>query len=198
MLPVCAFLSTAFLSIGCGGIASVAIAWLIDIRNNRQTKQENACRYSLIMKEYLRLYKQLFFAAVNECHGLYRDNENRSFKEWLALLCDERNYCPQSGPTMGQRCERLSGTVHAIHNFIKGFRSQSAVLIINGYPNIETILDFFDTQNVHCWGTLRQLSIGNYKAFCETTYILYAEFIEMFPAYSEEFPAAYNIETVNK
>ena len=40
--------------------------------------------------------------------------------------------------------------------------------------------------------------MGNYKVFCETTYILYTEFAEMFPEHSKEFPKKYNIETAKK
>ena len=198
MLPVCTFLSNVFLSIGCGGIASVVIAWLIDIRNYRQTKKENECRFSLIMKEYVNLYKRLLFVAVNECHGLYRDKEPRSLEEWLSLLCDETKYSLMSKPIMAQRCERLSGTVYAIQNCIDRFRSQGSVLILSGYPNIENILDFFETQQIHCWGTLNLLSTNNYKDFCRATCILYSEFIKLFPEYVKEFPSKYNMETVNK
>ena len=192
------FLYTVLLSIGCGGIASVSIAWLIDIRNYRQTKKENACKFSLVMDEYVQLYRRLLFVTVNECHGLYHGKEERSFKEWLEVLCDETRYSPHSTPTMARRCECLSGTVRAIQEFLERFHSQSAVLILGGYPNIDKILKFFAAQHIHCWGTLNQLSMGNYKVFCETTYILYTEFAEMFPEHSKEFPKKYNIETAKK
>ena len=192
------FLYTVLLSIGCGGIASVSIAWLIDFRNYRQTKKENDCKFSLVMDEYVQIYRRLLFVTVNECHGLYHDQEERSFKEWLGILCDETRYSLHDPPAIDRRCERLSGTVHAIREFLERFQLQSAVLILGGYPNIDKILKFFAVQRVHCRGTLNQLSMGNYKAFCDTTYILYTEFTKMFPAYSKKFPEKYNIHIAKK
>ena len=78
LLPIGNFFSTVLLSIGCGGIASVIIAWLVDIRNYRLTRKENEYKFSLIMEECVHLYKDLLFVAVNECHGLYHDKEKRT------------------------------------------------------------------------------------------------------------------------
>lgn len=192
------YLYTILLSIGCGGIASVTIAWLIDIRNFRQARKENNYKFSLIMNGYVQLYKRLLFVAANECCGLYHDEAERSFEEWLKMLCNEERYLRKGAPTMGRRCEFLAGTVHAIQEYLERFQAQSAVLILGGYPNIDKMLDFFTIQHIHCWGTLNLLRAGNYKAFCETTNILYVEFIKMFPEYSQEFPQKYNIEIAMK
>lgn len=198
LLPIGNFFSTVLLSIGCGGIASVIIAWLVDIRNYRLTRKENEYKFSLIMEECVHLYKDLLFVAVNECHGLYHDKEKRTFKAWLDILGDNANCHCRTNDTMDRRFQCLSARISAIQNFIERFRSQSVTLILNGYPNIKNILNFFEMQNVHCWGTLNQLNMKNYKAFCDTTNILYKEFTEMFPEYTKEIPEQYNMEIARK
>lgn len=192
------FWNTITLSIGCGGISSVSVAWLIDIRNYRQTKKENNYKFKLIMDEYVQIFQRLLLSSALECHGLHDDNDPRSFKEWLALLCDETKYSARSKPPMPRRCERLSATIYELQNFLERFQSQSALLILSGYPNIENILKFFSLQRVHCWGTLAQLNMNNYKTFCETTYILFDEFSKTFPEYAEHFPEKYTLKDVLK
>lgn len=187
------FLSTVFLSVGCGGVASVIIAWIIDDRNYRKTKKENEYKFSLISDEYLKLYQRLLFVVANECHGLYNDKMERSFEEWLCILCDEKRYSEHTSPSMEIRCERVSGTINTIQEFIERFRTQSAVLIMNGYPNIDNLLSFFAIQHSHCWGVMEQLKMKDYTSFCKTTYVLYKEFIEQFPSSKDAFPEKYNV-----
>ena len=91
-----------------------------------------------------------------------------------------------------RRCERLSGNLVALQKYIDNFQAQSATLILNGFPGIEDILAFFELQHLHAWGSLKQLEDGNYKVFCDTTYILYKEFLDKFPQYRTEFPERCN------
>lgn len=191
-------LQSILISIGCGGIASIGIAWLLSIRDYYRIKKENAYRFSLVMKGYLRLLKQLLFVAANECHGLYNDQDERSFKEWLELLCDKEKYSSKGFMTMGKRCKRLSGTIFQIQEYIEHFEGQSAVLILSGYPDIDKILNFFSRQRIYCWGTLRLVENNLYEDFCKTTYIIYREFLDDFPKYKKEFPDKYNLEQINE
>lgn len=116
------------------------------------------------------LFKRLLFAAANECHGLCHDQIERSLRDWLTMLCDEKNDhgTSKSDADMSRRCERLSGTIEEIQKFIERFQAQSATLILSGYPNIDEILRFFAVQHTHCWGILQQLKSENYKGFCDT------------------------------
>lgn len=189
-----AIFSTILLSIGCGGIASVCIAWLTDIRNYYQTQKENQCKFELIKEEYIQLYKELLYWAVSECHGLYHDQEKRSFDEWLSILSDENRYRYQTVDTIQRRCESLGRKISEIQSFIDRFNAQSAVLILSGFPNIQKIKRFFYIQHLHCRGTLNLLEGSYYKDFCLTAYVLYKEFIQNFPEFKNEFPEKYNIE----
>ena len=182
------------MSVGCGGIASVMVAWLIDLQNHRNSKVENEKKFEIILRQYAKLYRRLVWTTINECYGLYRDNEKRSLQEWLSILSDEKRYVkiPQRYSTMHRRCERLSGNLVALQKYIDNFQAQSATLILNGFPGIEDILAFFELQHLHAWGSLKQLEDGNYKVFCDTTYILYKEFLDKFPQYRTEFPERCN------
>ena len=182
------------MSVGCGGIASVMVAWLIDLQNHRNNKAENEKKFEIILRQYVKLYRRLVWSTINECYGLYRDNEERSLEEWLTILSDEKRYVniPQRYSTMQRRCERLSGNLISLQKYIENFQVQSATLILSGFPEIEDILEFFEMQHVHAWGTLKQLEDGNYKAFCDTTYIIYKEFLEKFPQYKSEFKECYS------
>lgn len=207
----CAVVSTSFwisetswnaivMSIGCGGIASVLVAWLIDWRTCCYRNAENKKKFEIILRQYAKIYRRLVWIAVNECHGLYHDNEKRSLEEWLTILSDKKRYVdiPTKQSSMQRRCERLSGNVIAIQKFIEDFQAQSANFILNDLPDIQNILTFFEIQHVHAWGTLKQLEDGNYKVFSETTYILYKEFLEQFPQYKSEFPEKYNRNLLNE
>ena len=181
-----------FMSIGCGGIASVLVAWLIDWRNCRDKNAENKKKFEIILRQYVKLYRRLIWVAENECHGLYNDDRERSLQEWLSMLTDEAKYTPLHHPTMQRRCERLSGILVSLQKSIEDFQAQSATLILSDFPEIEDVLAFFELQHVHAWGSLKQLEDGNYKIFSDTTYILYKEFLEKFPQYKSEFPEKYN------
>lgn len=170
------------------------VAWLIDLQNHRNIKVENEKKFEIILRQYAKLYRRLVWTTINECYGLYRDNEKRSLQEWLSILSDEKRYVkiPQRYSTMQRRCERLSGNLVALQKYIDNFQAQSATLILNGFPEIEDILAFFELQHLHAWGSLKQLEDGNYKVFCDTTYILYKEFLDKFPQYRTEFPERCN------
>ena len=184
--------NTIVASIGCGGIASVFVAWLIDWQNHRNKKAENNKKFEMILHQYVNLYRRLIWTALNECYGLYQKGEKHNLKEWLSILSDETKYSPSQKASIKRRCERLSGNLYAIQKYIEEFQGQSATLILNDFPKIEEILLFFEVQHIHAWGSLKQLEDGNYKAFCDTTYILYNEFLEKFPQYKSEFPELYD------
>lgn len=186
------------MSVGCGGIASVLVAWLIDWKNHRDKKEENEKKFEIILRQYVKLYRRLIWVAENECHGLYNDDQKRSLQEWLSMLTDEARYTPLHHPTMQRRCERLSGILVALQKYIENFQVQSATLILNNFPEIEDVLAFFELQHVHAWGSLKQLEDGNYKIFSDTTYILYEEFLERFPQYKTVFPDRYNWITLKE
>lgn len=182
------------MSVGCGGIASVMVAWLIDVQNHRNIKAENEKRFEAILRQYIKLYRRLVWTTVNECYGLYTDNEERSLEEWLTLLSNEKAYpnATASYSTMQRRCQRVSGNIVALQKYIENFQIQSATLILNDFPGIEDILAFFELQYIHAWGTLKQLESDNYTHFCGTTYVLYKEFLEKFPQYQAEFSERYS------
>ena len=199
-LPLGNFWTTVLHSIGCGGIASVGVTWLLSIRDFRALKKENAHKFACILEQYMCLFKRLLFVAVNECHGLCYDQTERPLRDWLTMLCDEKNNhgTSKSDTDMSRRCERLSGTIEEIQKFIERFQAQSASLILSGYPNIDEILRFFAVQHTHCWGILQQLESANYKGFCDTVELLYQEFLRMFPEYESSFPVIYNVHTFDQ
>lgn len=188
------------MSIGCGGVASVTVAWLIDWQNHRNIKEENKKKFDIILRQFVKLYRRLVWTTINECYGLYQDNEERSLQDWLAILSDEKRYInvQSEQSTMQRRCERLSSDVVALQKYIEEFQVQSATLILNDFPDIENTLAFFEVQHIHAWGTLKQLEDRNYKIFCDTTYILYKEFKEKFPQYNAELPDKYSTSILRK
>lgn len=183
---------TIIVSIGCGGIASVLIAWLIDWQNRRNIKVENELKFKKILKSYSYIYHRLILTTINECHGLYQINEKHSFKEWLMILSDENRYSQLSTPTMKKRCERISANLIEIQKYIENFEIQCVTLIMNDFPRIEEILKFFKAQHLHAEGSLILLKCGNYKEFCATTHILYKEFLDEFPQCKLEFADQYD------
>ena len=67
------------------------------------------------------------------------------------------------------------------------------VFILVRYIHLEQTLQFFELLWIHCWGTLKQLETEDYKAFIDTTYILYLDFINEFPQYKDDLPDEYSI-----
>lgn len=175
-LPHGTFWTTVLLSIGCGGIASVGVTWLLSIRDFRALKKENAYKFACILEQYVYLFKRLLFVAANECHGLCHDQTERPFRDWLTMLCDEKNDhgTSKSDTDMARRCERLSGTIEEIQKFIERFQAQSASLILSGYPNIDEILrtivalkilkSFFGAQRL-LWDKTTQENLPSLKRF---------------------------------
>ena len=196
----CAFLvhnslwNTIIASVGAGGIASVCVAWLLDIRNTKVQALENKRKVEEIMAQFIRIYRRMFWVAANECYGFTEKSEAHAFQDWLTLLSSIEPYCPKEGQaSMKVRCTRLSGSVALLQQQIEIFRSQSATLIFVEFPEIEKALQFFEMLWTHCWATLKQLESENYKVFCETTYILYTDFISAFPQYKDRFPEDYSV-----
>lgn len=188
---------TIVVSIGCGGVSSVLTAWVIDWRNYHASQKENSIKYKRILRRYVSLYLRLLWNTSNESYGLTDTSVERSFKEWLDLVGNEKNYqYVDSHGTIKRRCERIAGCVQQLNDFLVEFSSQSATLIMSDFPKIEKILDFFEVQQTHCWGTLKQLEIGEYKFFCETTFILFREFLDFFPEYKPLFPEKYSRYTL--
>ncbi len=204
IIVLCSFLisneswNTIMVSIGCGGIASVFVAWLIDWQNYRNRKIENEKKFEMILQRYVNIYRRLVWTTINECHGLYQKDERHNLREWLSILSDETRYSQFQKVSMERRCERLSANLYVIRKYIEEFQGQSATLILNDYPRIEEILSFFETQQVHIWGSLKQLEDGNYTIFCDTVYILYNEFLEKFPEYKSEFSEQYDSSLLNQ
>ena len=97
---------------------------------------------------------------------------------------------------MKLRCSRVSGSIVSLQRQVEIFQSQSATLIFEEFPSIEKSLHALEILRIHCWGTLKLLESENYKAFCDTTYILYNDFVESFPQFRDLFPAEYSIRTL--
>lgn len=196
-IPIASW-NAVIMSIGCGGIASVIVAWLIDLQNCRNRKAENQIKYEIILRQYVKLYRRLMQTAAYECYGLYSEDRMRSLQEWLDILSDESRYNSVSHKTMQWRCKRLSGSLIALQRYIENFQIQSATLILNDFPEIESVLAFFELQHIHAWGSLKQFEGGYYKVFCETIYVLYKEFVERFPQYQDELPKKYSNADLKK
>ena len=196
------FWNTVMLSIGCGGFSSALVAYFIDIRNSSVIKKDNEAKYKLIKKQYERLFRRLIFEAANECHGMCDETEIHTFEEWIYML---RDYACTSKNKVAviKKCKHLSGILSQIKHESEQFQMQATTLILNNYPDIDKALKFFESQRIHAWGTLQQLNDGNYEAFCETTVILYNEFVKYFKICTTNgnkgveivFPDKYNTQT---
>ena len=90
----------------------------------------------------------------------------------------------------------ISANIEVLQRQIDIFRSQNATLVFAEFPNLEQTMKTLDTIWIHCWGTLKQLEMENYKAFCETTYVLYTDFVNAFPQYKDHFPTKYSIQSI--
>ncbi len=77
---------TIVASIGAGGIASVGVAWMLDIRSSKIRAIEDNRKNEIIMNQFVGIYRRLMWVTANECYGFYEENENRSFQSWLSLL----------------------------------------------------------------------------------------------------------------
>ncbi len=93
---------------------------------------------------------------------------------------------------MKTRCTRISGSIIALQRQIEIFQSQSATLVFSDFPQVEKSLQEFSLIWTHCWGTLKTLERENYSAFCDTTYILFTDFLNAFPTYRDCFPVEYS------
>lgn len=188
--------NTIVASVGAGGIASVCVAWLIDIRNTKIRAIDNKEKAEILMSQFIHIYRRLLWVTANECYGHYEKGESRSFQAWLSLLSTIEPLCPKEGQkSMKTRCSRVSAIIELLQRQIEIFRSQDATLVYAEFPIVEKSIETLNTIWVHCWGTLKQLETENYKAFCETTYILYTDFINAFPQYKKHFPTEYSVQT---
>ena len=186
--------STVVASVGAGGIASVGVAWLLDYRKTKIQAIENKARHEELMRQFIRIYRRLMSRVASECYGLYGKDERHSFQFWIELLSSKVNSFPKEGQhSIKRRCEFILSSVESLQKQIEIFQSQSATLIYQDFPDLEQTLRFFEILWVHCWGTLKQLEIGNYKVFIDTTYILYDDFIKEFPQYKDDLPDDYSI-----
>lgn len=184
---------TIVASIGTGGIASVCVAWLLDVRDTKIRTIENKRKYDDVMNQFVQIYLRMMWGVANQCYGYCEKDESRSFQNWLSLLGSLENVCPKEGQSsLKRRCAWLSGDIVSLQRQIDIFQSQSVTLIFYEFPEIERALRTFEILRVHCWGTLNQFESENYKAFCDTTYILYTDFINAFPQYKDRFPAEYS------
>lgn len=183
-------------SLGAGGIASVCVAWLIDIRNTKIREIDKKEKAEELMNQFVRIYRRLLWETANECYGYCSKGENRSFESWLALLSSIEPACPKEGQeSMKRRCKRVSANIEILQRQIEIFRSQNVTLVFSEFPNFEDFLDAMDNIWIHCWGTLNQVETEDYKAFCETTYILFTDFLNAFPQYKNCFPTVYSIQS---
>lgn len=184
-------------SLGAGGIASVCVAWLIDARNTKIRTIENKEKAQELMKHFVRIYRRLLWETANECYGFCCKDELHSFQEWLLMLKTLEPRCPKDGQkSMKTRCTRISASIENLQRQIEIFRSQSATLVYAEFPNVEQSIEALDNIWVHCWGTLKQLETENYKVFCETTYILYTDFITAFPQHKDDLPDKYSVNSL--
>lgn len=202
-ITVCTFFvrnsswNTIVASIGAGGIASVCVAWLLDIRNTKIRAIDNKEKAEVLMQQFIQIYRRLLWVTANECYGHYVKTESRSFQEWLSLLSTIEPLCPKEGQmSMKTRCMHISANIEVLQRQIDIFRAQSATLVFSEFPDFEQTMQTLDTIWIHCWGTMKQLEMENYKAFCETTYIIFTDFINAFPQYKDYFPIKYSIHSI--
>lgn len=185
--------NTIVASIGAGGIASVCVAWLLDLRITKIRAIENQRRIDEVMGQFIWIYRRLMWDVANECYGFTEKEETHSFRDWLSFLYEIAPLCPKEGQaSIKTRCMRISGDITALQRQAEIFQSQSATFIFADFPDIEQSLSDFKVLWTHCWGTLKILESENYKAFCDTTYILYTDFVNAFPQYRDRFPDEYS------
>ena len=201
-ITICSFFvqhsqwNTIVASIGASGIASVFVAWMLDVRATKIRAIDNKEKEDALMNQFVRIYRRLLWETANQCYGYHSEDESRSFSSWLSLLSSVESVCPEEGQkSMRSRCLYISANLENLQRQIEIFRSENATLVFAGFHNYEQALEALDTIWIHCWGTLKQLETGNYKVFCETTYLLYADFISAFPQYKNRFPTEYSVQT---
>ena len=186
--------STVVASVGAGGIASVVVAWLLDYRKTKIQAIEDKAKHEELMRQFVRIYRRLMSRVASECYRLCGKDEQHSFQFWIQLLSSNVNSFPKEGQySIKNRCSFISSSVESLQRQIEIFQSQTATLIYQDFPDIEKTLQFFELLWTHCWGTLKQLEIENYKVFIDTTYILYLDFIKEFPRYKDDLPDEYSI-----
>lgn len=78
--------NTIVVSIGAGGIASVCVAWLLDVRNTKIRTIENKRRVNEVMNQFVRIYRRMLWTVANECYGFTEKDECHTFQAWLSLL----------------------------------------------------------------------------------------------------------------
>ena len=175
-------------------IPHLLYAWLLDYRKTKIQAIENKARHEELMRQFIRIYRRLMSNVASECYGLCDKDEKHSFQFWIQLLSSNADYLPKEGQhSIKRRCTFISSTIESLQRQIEIFQSQSATLIYQDFPDLEQSLQFFELLQFHCWGTLKQLEMENYKVFIDTTYILYLDFINEFPQYKDDLPDEYSI-----
>lgn len=188
--------ATIVASIGAGGIASVCVAWLLDIRNAKTQMAENQRRNNEVMNQIVSIYRNMMWRAANVCTGYCKRDENHSFKNWLAILNSVADICPKEGQmSIMRRCKEISACVIELQRQVELLQSQNITLIYADYPDIEKMMGNLRILWTHCWGTLNTLEREDYKSFLDTTYILYTDFIQFFPKYKDSFPIEYSVNS---
>ena len=191
--------STVVASVGAGGIASVVVAWLLDYRKTKIQAIENKARHEELMRQFIRIYRRLMSNVASECYGLCDKDEKHSFQFWIQLLSSNVDSLPKEGEdSVKRRSTFISNSIASLQRQIEIFQSQSATLIYQDFPDLEQTLQSFDLLWIHCWGTLKQFEMENYKVFIDTTYILYDDFINEFPQYKDDLPDEYSINEAIK
>lgn len=186
--------STVVASVGAGEIASVVVAWLLDYRKTKIQAIEDKAKHEELMRQFVRIYHRLMSRVASECYGLCNKDEQHSFRFWVQLLSSKVNALPIEGQTsIKRRCTAISGSIESLQRQIEIFQSLSATLIYQDFPELEQTLQFFEILWAHCWGTIKQCEIENYKVFIDTTFILYLDFINEFPQYKDDLPEEYSI-----
>lgn len=192
-------LNMILVSIGAGGIASALVALILDIRNTRIRKIEDQRRYDEIINQFVRIYFRMMSSTAHVCSSFCDKEEYHSFQNWLSLLSLKSLSFPKQGlNSMERHCNGISGAIVSLQRQIESFQSQTTTLIFGDFPNLERTQQELELLWIHCWGTLKMLENKDYKGFCETTYILYTDFINAFPQYQNRFPAEYSIESIEK
>ncbi len=190
-------INAIFASLGAGGIASVCVAWLLDMRNTKNQTIENNRRVDQIFNQFIRVYKRLLWDTANECYIKAENDEGYAFKEWLSILISRKDNYPVEGQeSMKNRCLRISTNVELIQRQIEVFRSQSPSLIFLDFPDLEQTLEYFDRLWMYCWGNIKALEQEEYKVFVDTIYIIFSDFVKHFPQYKECFPEKYTVSSL--
>lgn len=92
LIPIDCQWFTIVAGVGCGALASVVVAWLINVADCKRHKAELEKKKSLIFSGYKSGVEQLRFRIAHIAHLKCKDNEKHTLREWLEKLSDIETY----------------------------------------------------------------------------------------------------------